>query len=108
MASVIPVAKSLYLCGDILADSTRVKPHLIGVLNAIRPPAVPHTIPHLCVFAQLIGGHGEVRCRVRIVNAHNRDVVYESAEQVVRFDDRLKTRYFILRLAGITARATTG
>ena len=54
------------------------------------------------MFAQLIGGHGDVRCRVRIVNARNRDVVYESAEQVVRFSDRLQTRYFTLRLVGIT------
>jgi hypothetical protein len=102
MASVVPVAKALYLCDDILSDPTRVKPHLIGVLNAIRPPAFPHVIPRLCDFAQLIGGYGEVRCVVRVVNAHNQDVAYQSSERLVRFDDRLQTRYFSLRLEQVT------
>lgn len=102
MASVIPVAKALYLCDDILSDPTRVKPHLIRVLNAIRTPSFPHVVPRLGVFAQLIGGHGEVRCRVRIVNAQTNDAAYESGEQTIRFDDRLQTRYFVLRLSQIT------
>lgn len=75
------------------------------MLNAIRPPSFPHVIPRLCVFARLIGGHGEVLCRVRIVNAQNRDVVYESADQPIRFDDRLQTRFFSLRLNQITVHA---
>jgi len=105
MASVIPVAKALYLCDNILADVTRVKPHLVGVLNAFRPPAFPHVIPQLCVFAQLVGGHGDVRCVVRVVNAQTRDVAYQSTERVIRFDDRLQTRYFSLRLAQVTVHA---
>jgi hypothetical protein len=96
MASGIPVAKALYLCDEILSDPNRVKPHVIGVLNAIRPPAFPHVVPRLCVFAQLIGGHGDVRCQVRIVNARNRTVEYESAEQTISFADRLQVRYFAL------------
>ncbi len=48
-----PVVKALYLCDDVLSDPTRAKPHLIGVLNAIRPPAFPHVLKKLCVFAQL-------------------------------------------------------
>lgn len=102
MSSVSPVAKALYLCDDILSDPTRVKPHLIGVLNAIRPPAFPHTLPRLCVFARLIGGHGEVKCRVEIVNAQSRTLMYTSPDQTLRFDDRRQTRYFTLRLTGIS------
>jgi hypothetical protein len=105
MASVIPVAKALYLCDDILSDAARVKPHLIGVLNAIRPPAFPHTIARLCIFAVLVGGYGDVRCRVRVVNAHNREVAYESPLRTIRFDDRLQTRYYAHRLEQITISA---
>jgi hypothetical protein len=102
MAAVIPVGKVLYLCDDILSDPARGKPHLVGILNAIRPPALPHAIPKLCVFARLVGGHGDVRCRVRVVSARDLSVVYESADQPVRFADPLQTRYFVLRLTDVT------
>ncbi len=105
MASVIPVAKALYLRDDILSDPARGKPHLIGVLNSARVASFPHTLAKLCVFAVLVNGYGDVSCRVRIVNAHGREVVYESAEQVLRFDDRAQTRYFTLRLTQITVPA---
>lgn len=104
MASLIPVAKALYLCDDILSDSGRVKPHLIGVLNAVRISALPQTLAKLCIFAQLVGGFGEVRCSVRVVRAQNREAVYQSPEVVVQFDDRGQTRYFYLRLTQITIR----
>lgn len=96
-----PVVKALYLCDDVLSDPTRSKPHLIGVLNAIRPPAFPHVLKKLCVFAQLIGGHGEVRCMIRVVHAANRDLTYESNEFPLRFTDRRQTRYFVLRIEDI-------
>jgi hypothetical protein len=102
MASVIPIAKALYLCDDILSDPSRVKPHLIGVFNAVRVPAFPHTLAKLCIFVQLVNGYGEVNCRVRIVNASNRDIMYQSPVHVVRFDDRRQTRYFRLKLTQIT------
>lgn len=101
MASMIPIAKALYLCDDVLIDAQRVKPHVIGVLNSIRPPSFPHVLAKFCVFAQLIGGHGRVECVVRIVNAQNRDVVYESSTQSVHFTDRRQTRYFILKLTDL-------
>lgn len=74
MASIIPVAKALYLCDDILSDPARGKPHLIGVLNAIRVPTFPHTLAKLCVFAQLGGGLGDVRCYVEVVDAASGEV----------------------------------
>jgi hypothetical protein len=102
MSSIVPIAKALYLCDEVLADRASGKPHLLGILNSIRPPSFPHVLPRLCVFAQLIGGHGEGRCRVRIVAARNLDAVYESSDQVIRFDDRLETKYYTLRLRQIT------
>jgi hypothetical protein len=101
MASVIPVAKALYLCDDILSDPARVKPHLIGVLNAIQVPTFPHTLDKLCVFAKLVGGLGDVRCHVEVVSAASGEVVYRSPTRVVRFDDRRQTRYYFLKLAQI-------
>jgi len=101
MASVVPIAKALYLCDDVLSDPARVKPHLVGVLNAVRVPAFPHTLAKLCIFAQLVGGFGDVRCQVQVVNASNRDVVYRSPARTVRFDDRRQTRYYSLKLTQI-------
>ena len=98
MASVIPIAKALYLCDDVLSDPARGKPHLIGVLNAIRVPAFPHTLPQLCVFARLIDGFGDVRCRVEVSRASDRSLIYRSPERVLIFPDRHQTRYYILRM----------
>jgi hypothetical protein len=105
MASVVPIANALYLCDEILSDPTRGKPHLIGVLNAVRVQAFPHTLARLGIFAQLVSGYGAVRCQVRVVSAHNREVVYQSPAQTVRFDERRQTRYFVLRLAQLTIHA---
>jgi len=105
VASVIPLAKAIYFCDDILSDPVRGKPHLIGVLNTVRVSAFPHALARLCIFARLVGGYGEVRCQIRVVNAHDRDVVYQSPAQIVRFDDRRQTRYFVLQLTQITIHA---
>ncbi|HXD86182.1 MAG TPA: hypothetical protein VN641_06795 [Urbifossiella sp.] len=102
---MIPVVKALYLCDDVLADPTRTKPHLIGVMNAIRPPSYPYRIKKLCVFAQLIGGQGDVACVVRIVNSANRGLVYESEPFRLRFEERRQTRYFVLRITDIAIQA---
>ena len=98
MASVIPVTKALYLCDEILSDPARVKPHLIGVLNAIRPPSFPHVLPRLCVFAKLSDGLGDIRCRVRIINVADLTTVYETPELALRFHDRRQILYANFRI----------
>ncbi len=105
MASLIPVAKSLYLCDEILSDPARVKPHLIGVLNAVHPLSYPHTVQQLCVFARLIDGLGDIRCRVIVTRASDGAVVYRSPEQVLRFPDRHQTRYFTLKMLQVACPA---
>jgi hypothetical protein len=98
MASVIPVAKSLYLCDDILSDPARIKPHLIGVLNAIRVPAFPHVLPRLCVFAKLSDGFGDVRCRVRIVDVQDLTAAFETSERTIHFRDRRQILYAMFKI----------
>lgn len=98
MANLIPVAKAVYLCDDILSDPTRVKPHLIGVLNAIRADRYPYILPKLQVFAKLVDGLGEVRCRVLIHHARTGRVVHQTGDQVLRFADRRQTIYATFRL----------
>ena len=102
MASVIPVAKAVFLCDDILSDPARGKPHLIGLLNAIRAPSFPYSLDRLRVFAKLVGGFGEVKCRVVIHHARSELVVYQSADQVLRFADRRMTIYANFRLQNLT------
>lgn len=99
--TMIPLAKSVYICDDILVDPVRVKPHLIGILNSIRPPTFPHILKKLNVFAQMRGGSGRVECIVRVVNAADGSVVFESSPHAMSFSDRLETQYFILRVTNV-------
>jgi len=98
MASVIPVAKALYLCDEILSDPARAKPHLLGVLNAIRVASFPHVLARLCVFAKLSDGLGDIRCRARIVNARTSSIVFETPEHTIRFRDRRQILYANFRI----------
>ena len=102
MASVMPVAKALYLCDDILSDPERVKPHLIGVQNAVRVTTFPHTLDRLYVFAKLCGGWGDVRCQIRIVNTRTLTTLFQSSERILHFRDRRQILYLIFRFEQLT------
>ena len=61
--TVLPVAKAVFLCDDALEDRANRKLHLLGLFNAVRlqeGEGYPFRLGQLCVFAQLIGGAGEV------------------------------------------------
>lgn len=56
MSSVVPVAKSLFLC-DLQIGYDDGKVDLYGLFNAIRPTeGFPHTHERFCIFAQLNNG----------------------------------------------------
>src|SRR5436190_1063202 len=61
--SLVPEAKPLILCNDVVVDPANGNAHLVAVFNAIRPssrPAYPHQHPEFCVFLQLTDFEGEI------------------------------------------------
>jgi hypothetical protein len=56
---IIPIAKALYLCDGHLGFANQ-KTDLVGIFNAIRAPIYPHVQRHFVIFAQLIGGLGQI------------------------------------------------
>jgi uncharacterized protein DUF6941 len=53
------VAKALYLCDGHLGFANR-KTDLVGIFNSIRAPVYPHVQRQFVIFAQLIGGLGQI------------------------------------------------
>jgi hypothetical protein len=101
MASVLPIAKAVYVCDELVPDSTRNKLLIVGAWNAVRVPAetsFPYSLGKLCVFAQLVGGVGAVAIRVDIVRAATRTLIYSSGPRSLTFPDRHTTVTFCLRL----------
>lgn len=58
-ATIIPVAKALYLCDGHIGFPSQ-KTDLVGIFNSIRAKKYPHAQKHFVVFAQLISGLGIV------------------------------------------------
>ncbi|HET6575754.1 MAG TPA: hypothetical protein VFG68_19290 [Fimbriiglobus sp.] len=101
MASVIPIAKAIYICDELVPDPARNKLLIVGACNAVRLPAdasFPYTLGKLCVFAQLVSGVGQVAMRLDIVRAVTRDVIYSSGPRHLSFPGRHTTLTFSLRL----------
>src|SRR5262249_25315073 len=101
--TVLPVAKALYLCDEVLEDPSSRKVHFLGVFNAIRSPDVlPLQLGQLCVFVQLVGGIGDVPMHVEIVKPDTDEVIYEFPEQHLRFPTRHSTVSACFRIRNCT------
>lgn len=88
MPSIVPVAKSLFLC-DRLVAYRYGKVDLIGLFNAMRPPnGFPHTREPFCLFAQLIGGQGAVPFYIDIRFARTDELVRTTETRQLIFPDR--------------------
>ncbi len=103
MASVVmPVAKSIYFCDDILPDAARNKLLIVGMFNAVRVPegaAFPYKLEKMSIFAQLIGGIGDVPIRLDIVRAATGQILYSTGPRLLPFRNRQTTVTFTLRLS---------
>src|SRR5262249_10106333 len=64
------------------------KTDLYGLFNAIRPRSYPHTQGRFCVFAQLVGGLGEVPFFVDVIFRPRNGLVRTTAPPQLRFPDR--------------------
>jgi hypothetical protein len=76
MASIIPVAKALYLCEETELEGGMM--NLFALFNSIRPRQYPHwQLPFAC-FAQLMAGLGDVAFHIDIRRANDQALVHRT------------------------------
>jgi hypothetical protein len=96
---VVPVAKALYLCDGHIGLPNQ-KTDLVGIFNSIRPKTYPHFQKHFVVFAQLIGGLGQVPFYLDVRFAPTGQLVYTSITHVLSFPHRRKTVQMVYTMQG--------
>ena len=89
-ASIVPVAKTIYLCDHVLSMDIHGAPKtdVMGLVNAIRVLSFPHVAKRFHAFAQLTSGLGLVPFVVRIKHAATDAEVYRSPYRTLRFPTR--------------------
>ncbi len=78
--SIIPIAKSLGFANQ--------KTDLMGIFNAIRPPQYPHLQQHFVIFAQLLGGLGQVPFYFDVCYAADNTLVHSTKARLLYFPNR--------------------
>jgi len=90
---IIPVAKKIFVCDDLVIDPESRKSSILNLWDTIRvSEGFPFTLGKLCVYAQLRGGLGKVPIHVEVARAGTGEVIRKSDVFVVFFPDRM-TRY---------------
>ncbi len=100
MAEAIrPFARALFLC-DYAVGYEDGKTDLYGLFNAIRPSTYPHTQARFCVFAQLVGGFGDVAFYVDVIFRPGNELVWTTEVRHLRFHDREVVVQMALEIQG--------
>jgi hypothetical protein len=89
----------LYLC-DYVIGYENGKTDLYGLFNAIRPESYPHTQGRFCVFAQLVGGLGNVPFFVDVVRRADDAVIHTTETRSLQFPSRTKVVQMALATEG--------
>jgi hypothetical protein len=87
--SINPVAKTLYLCDGHIGFPGG-KTDLVGLFSWIRPPQYPHRQKYFVIFAQLIGGLGQVPFYIDIRYTGDGSLVHSTMPKVLHFPHRDK------------------
>lgn len=86
-----PVAKTLYLCDNVLAGLAAGKVILVNLWDSVRVPSetpFPFTLDHLYAFAWWRDGEGEISTRIDIVDASDGALVFRSRDFQLSFARR--------------------
>lgn len=96
---LLPVARPLILCQDVLAPASGGTNHFIHVCDAFRPQGgYPYQRPEFCVVVQLADGTGNVPTVVRIVEADSQAEIFRTTDHVIRFPNRHTSVRAVFRL----------
>ena len=91
---VRPVAKRVFVCDDVLGDSSSVKVNLFHLWEAVRVPSnatFPYSLAKLCVFVWWRDGFGKVTTRVDIVQASPATVIRRTNDCLLDFERRTES-----------------
>jgi len=90
MASILlPSARAIYLCDDVVEHAGTENLSVLNVFNAIRPPEYPHRQSRICVFVQLADAEGRIPSRVEIQRSRDQAVIFATSDFALEFPDRL-------------------
>ncbi len=89
LPAITPVAKSLYLCDGHIGIPNR-KTDLLGIFNAVRAAHYPHGQTPFVIFAQLIGGQGQIPFYFDIRYAADGTLVHTTNAKLLIFPHRAK------------------
>ncbi|HYV38617.1 MAG TPA: hypothetical protein VE988_23230 [Gemmataceae bacterium] len=89
MPYIVPFAKAVYLCDGHLGFANQ-KTDLIGIFNSIRASGYPHLQRHFVIFAQLIGGLGQIPFYFDVTFPKTGKVIHTTSSNVLTFPRRNK------------------
>jgi hypothetical protein len=100
---VIPVAKKIFVCDDVIIDPVSRKASALNLWDTVRVRNhdFPFSLDKVCVFALFRGGLGEIPIHIEIARADSGDVLRRSAELILEFRDRTKRYDARVMLEGI-------
>lgn len=99
MASITPVAKTLFLCEEI--DVEWGMTNLYGLLNILRPAGYPHTQESFSAFLQLSQGLGEMSFHIDIRRARDYRLIRASTPRRLNFQDRSQVLQVVTHFEGV-------
>jgi hypothetical protein len=85
-----PIAKSIYVCDDVVSDPSSGKVSILNLWDAVRVPAgesFPYALAKLCVFVWWRDGQGKVKTRIDIVQASTGTVVRRTKDYYLNLPD---------------------
>ena len=85
--AIVPIAKSLYLCDGTIGMANQ-KTDIMGLFNSIRPLNYPHVQKHFVVFAQLLGGLGQIPFYIDVRSATDGSQVHSTTAKLLQFARR--------------------
>ena len=104
MNSMQPIAKTIFVCDEVVADPVSGKVSVLNLLNTVRIPpgeSLPYRLAKLSVFAEFREGHGEATIRVLFRRADTGEIFAQTSERTVLFSHPRETIYFHFRVSDL-------
>jgi hypothetical protein len=95
------VAKSGYVCNDVVGDSQTGKVSLFNLWDAVRIPSgmgFSYYLAKLCVFAWWRDGLGKVRTRIDLLQASTQILIRRTSDCTIDFASRTTSVFARYRL----------
>src|SRR6516162_10083917 len=96
LMAVKPVAKCVYVCGDVIFDAVSGKVSLLYLWDAVRVPKeakFPYVLNRVCVFVWWRDGFGKSVTRVDIVQASTGKAIRRTRNYPLNFEKRASSIY---------------